>query len=239
MTTPTWLTVVAWLSLSAGFVSAAAIVYDIYGRGLRQPMRVMEAVWPITALYLGPLGWPAYARLGRPTPNAAKGSEREGFAISATHCGAGCALGDVIGEWIVFAGTLTILGSALWPGYLLDLFLGYLLGIAFQYWAIKPMGHLSRGAALRDAIRADTLSILAFEAGMFAWMAVVYFVVFAHPHLDASHAAYWLMMQIAMAVGLATTYPAQIWLVRRGVKQTMGRPQLATVGARKVGRTAA
>ena len=67
-----------------GFVSAAAIVYDICGRGLRQPMRVMEAVWPITALYLGPLGWPAYARLGRTTANAAEGSEWEGFAISAT-----------------------------------------------------------------------------------------------------------------------------------------------------------
>ena len=202
-------------------------------------MRVMEAVWPITALYLGPLGWPTYARLGRPTANAAEGSERDGFAVSATHCGAGCALGDVIGEWIVFAGSLTILGSGLWPGYLLDLVLGYLLGIGFQYWAIKPMGNLSRRGALRNAIRADTLSILAFEAGMFAWMAFVYFVVFALPHLDAGHAAYWLMMQIAMAVGLATTYPAQIWLVRRGIKQTMGRPLLAAVGAHKLRRTAA
>ena len=68
---------------------------------------------------------------------------------------------------------------------------------------------------------------------MFAWMAFVYFVVFAHPHLDAGHAAYWLMMQIAMAVGLATTYPAQVWLVRRGVKQTMGRPLLAAARAGK------
>lgn len=30
--------------------------YDVYIRGLRQPMRVMEAVWPLTALYLGVLG---------------------------------------------------------------------------------------------------------------------------------------------------------------------------------------
>ena len=239
MTPPTWLTLVAWLSLTAGFLSTAAIFYDIYGRGLRQPMRVMEAVWPITALYLGPLGWPAYARLGRPTANAARGSEWEGFAVSATHCGAGCALGDVIGEWIVFAGSLTILGSGLWPGYMLDLALGYLLGIGFQYWAIKPMGNLNRRDALRDAIRADTFSILAFEAGMFAWMAFVYFVVLAHPHLDAGHAAYWLMMQIAMAVGLATTFPAQAWLVRHGVKQTMGRPRLRPARAREVSRTTA
>jgi hypothetical protein len=73
---------------------------------------------------------------------------------------------------------------------------------------------------------------------MFGWMAFVYFVVFAQPHLDASHAAYWLMMQIAMAVGLATTYPSQVRLARRGVMQTMRRPVLASVEARKVGRRA-
>ncbi|MGH3002958.1 MAG: DUF4396 domain-containing protein [Gaiellaceae bacterium] len=219
-----WLTVLAWLSLAAGFVSAGAVVYDIHGRGLRQPMRVMEAVWPITALYLGPLGWFAYARLGRPSETAEEDAVWVGFAVSATHCGAGCALGDVIGEWVVFAGSLTIAGAGLWPGYLLDFALGYLFGILFQYRAIKPMGDLSRRAALWDAVRADTLSIAAFEAGMFAWMALVYFVFFTHPHLGAGHAAYWLMMQVAMAVGLATTYPAQIWLIRRGVKHAMGRP---------------
>jgi hypothetical protein len=41
---PSWLTIVAWIALAAGFLTAAAIVFDIYGRQLRQPMRVMEAV---------------------------------------------------------------------------------------------------------------------------------------------------------------------------------------------------
>ena len=43
--------------------------------------------------------------------------------------------------------------------------------------------------------------------------------------------AYWLMMQVAMAIGLLTTYPVNAWLVHRGVKHPMGRPttrQLAT-----------
>jgi Domain of unknown function (DUF4396) len=222
---PTWLTVLAWISLAAGFSSAAAVLYDIYGRGLRQPMRVMEAVWPITALYLGLLGWFVYAWLGRPRLKRV-GDEREweGYAISGSHCGAGCALGDVIGEWAAFAGSLTIAGAALWSGYALDFAFGYVLGILFQYWAIKPMSHLSRRATLRDAIRADTLSVVAFEAGMFAFMALVYFAFFTHPHLGTDNAAYWLMMQIAMAIGLATTYPVQIWLIRRGIKHTMGRP---------------
>jgi hypothetical protein len=53
---PGRLTINARRSIAARLVSAAVILYDIYARGRRQPVRVMEAVWPITALYTGPLG---------------------------------------------------------------------------------------------------------------------------------------------------------------------------------------
>ena len=229
---PAWLTIVAWTSLAAGFLSVGAILYDVYGRGRRQPMRVMEAVWPITALYLGPLGWFAYKRLGRPVVTRATeaGEEQvvewQAVAVSASHCGAGCTLGDIIGAWVVFVGSVTIAGAALWPEYIIDFALAYLLGILFQYLAIKPMSDLPPRAVLSRAVRADTLSLVAFEVGLFAWMALVYFVFFADPHLKPDHAAYWLMMQIGMALGLATTYPVNIWLVRRGIKQPMGRPTI-------------
>ena len=67
----------------------------------------MEAVWPITALYLGPLGLLLYSGLGRPRrsrgpQDAAKPSPQWQGIILATHCGAGCALGDIVGEWLVF-----------------------------------------------------------------------------------------------------------------------------------------
>jgi hypothetical protein len=85
-------------------------------------MRVMEAVWPITGLYLGSGGWFAYGCLRRATAShdtravgEAELPEWQGVAVSATHCGAGCTLGDIIGEWVVFAGSLTIAGAALWP----------------------------------------------------------------------------------------------------------------------------
>ena len=247
---PGWLGVVAWITIASGFLSAAAILYDMYGRGRRQSMRVMEAVWPITALYLGPLGWVAYAGLGRPvhaadprtTSMQSPGSmdhmsmpgEEElpgwrGIAVTATHCGAGCALGDVIGEWIVFGAAISIAGHALWAEYIIDFAFGYVFGIGFQYWAIKPMSDLTPRAALRDAITADTLSVIAFEAGMFGWMAVFQLVLF--PRLMTNDPSYWLMMQIAMVIGLATTYPAQIFLINRGVKERMGRPVLPAVGS--------
>jgi hypothetical protein len=62
---PDWLTALAWCWLGLAFVSAAVMLADI-ARGDRQPMGVMHAVWPITALYLGPVALLAYWRYGRP-----------------------------------------------------------------------------------------------------------------------------------------------------------------------------
>jgi hypothetical protein len=234
---PPWLTAIAWISLALGFLVAGIILYDIFGKRLRQPIRIMEAVWPITALYLGPLGWLYYARLGRPklVPGAQAHMEdnplRWGAFISGTHCGAGCAVGDIIGEWAIFAGGVAIAGMALWPEYIIDFVLAYVFGIWFQYLAIKPMSQLTRRQALADAIKADTLSVIFFEIGLFGWMALAFLVVF--PDLRTDQAAYWLMMQIGMALGLVTTYPVQIWLIRHGIKQGMGRPVLPAKSARQ------
>jgi hypothetical protein len=42
------------------------IAFDVLGRRYRPPMRIMELVWPVTALYLGPLAVWGYLRYGRP-----------------------------------------------------------------------------------------------------------------------------------------------------------------------------
>lgn len=63
---PHWLTALAWASLGTAVVCAVVILSDVYGRGYRQPMPVMEAVWPVTALYLGPLAVAGYWRYGQP-----------------------------------------------------------------------------------------------------------------------------------------------------------------------------
>src|SRR5579859_7278884 len=62
---PVWLTVVAWLYLLICFCSAGVIAYDIGFNHRRQPMGVMNFVFPITALYLGPLALALYWRWGR------------------------------------------------------------------------------------------------------------------------------------------------------------------------------
>ncbi|OZI19805.1 hypothetical protein CAL26_19760 [Bordetella genomosp. 9] len=54
--------------------------------------------------------------------------------------------------------------------------------------------------------------------GMFAWMALR---TALYPDLQPTQASYWFMMQIAMIVGFATTYPVNWWLIRRGTKERM------------------
>ena len=83
------------------------------------------------------------------------------------------------------------------------------------------MRNLTPGQALVAALKADTLSILAFEVGLFGWMALTYFVFFPNPHLEPTQPAYWLMMQIGMVIGYFTSYPMNHFLIRWRLKEAM------------------
>jgi hypothetical protein len=226
---PTWLTVLAWIWLASAFLCAGLIATDILVRGYRQDMWIMDVVWPLTALYLGPVGWLAYLRWGR--LNSHRYRQRSGarshypFSVSAgisdTHCGAGCALGDVISEWVLFAVGATIAGVALWPEYIGDFALAFVFGIGFQYFVIVPMRQLGFREGVVAALKSDSLSVLTFEIGLFGWMALFFFVFFPNPHLKADQAAYWFQMQVGMMLGFLTSYPANRWLIRHGIKEGM------------------
>jgi Domain of unknown function (DUF4396) len=229
------LPIVADISLSIAGLCALLIAIDEFRH--RQKMAIMNVVWPVTALYFSVGGLWAYFKFGRKMAREAHSgmSERRQkmeearrdptwvqIAISVSHCGAGCACGDVVAEFLVFGLSLSIAGVVLWADYSLDLAVAWLFGIAFQYFTIKPMRDLPPGKALAAAIKADTLSILAFQIGMYAWMALVYFVFFARAHLHPDQPGYWLMMQIAMIAGFLTAFPMNRWLLKRGVKEAMG-----------------
>jgi hypothetical protein len=207
-----------WLTLS--ILSAVLVVFDIFFGGHRQPMAIMSVVWPLTMLYWGPVGLIFYYGFGRATPNVSKGEAPmwQATFLGATHCGAGCALGDFIGEWLAFALALTIAGSGLGGRLLAAFVLAYLIGIAFQYFSIAPMRGLGLRAGVIAAVKADTLSLVAYEVGMFGVM--VAFAKLASP-LKPTDLAYWVRMQVAMVAGFATTYPVNYWLIQRGIKEKM------------------
>jgi hypothetical protein len=230
---------IAWTFLGIAFVCAIVIGID----ELRHPQKmwIMNIVWPVNALYLSVFGLWCYFRIGR---RMAKGAMQEmsmdhmrqmtqekqprteptwrQTMVSDTHCGAGCTIGDIIAEFILFAFGWTLFGSALYAEYAADLLLAWLFGVAFQYFAIMPMRKLSPSRGLVAAIKSDTLSILTFEIGLFAWMALTFFVFFPHPHLNPTEPGYWFNMQIGMILGFLTSYPMNSWLIKSGWKEPMG-----------------
>jgi len=244
---PHWLMVVSWIALALGFGSALVIVVDEFLLGHRQHMAVMNLVHPITALYWGPVWLWAYFRTGRKSSHKVmreqamrfggdveelkrKGESTDpenlrpwhvGNAVS--HCGAGCTLGDIAGEWIVFATGWTIAGATLWPELILDFPLAWTFGIVFQYFTIVPMReNIGRLEGLWLAIRADTLSIVAFQVGLFGWMTIVMLVIWPHHGIRIDSPDFWFQMQIGMILGYFTAWPVNRWLVSNGIKETMG-----------------
>jgi hypothetical protein len=149
------------------------------------------------------------------TPTAAQ------VFIGTSHCGAGCMVADMVCEFGIAATAFTVLGSVLLTEYLIDFAAAWTLGIVFQYFAIRPMRNLTVKQAVVAAVKADTLSIIAFQVGMYAWMALVFFKLFPHPHLTSFQPEYWLMMQLAMALGFATALPMNWWLIKTGIKEAM------------------
>ncbi|MEO8132145.1 MAG: DUF4396 domain-containing protein [Bryobacteraceae bacterium] len=182
----------------------------------------MNFVWPITGLWAGPLAVWAYFKIGRRHGSGEEPKKPfyQSVLVGDTHCGAGCTIGDFIGEWLVFLTGFSIAGSVLWADYAVDFLAAYIVGILFQYYSIAPMRGLSGWAGIKAALKADTISLVAFEIGMFAWMAFTSNVLF-HPRLEPNMPAYWFMMQIAMLVGFVTAYPANWWLIRKKFKEAM------------------
>ena len=225
-----WLTALSWTALALAFGSAGWIIVDVYGHGYRQPMGIMEAVWPVTALYFGPAAVAAYRAWGRPRSRRWQREhgdppDEPGYAVTATgvaHCGAGCTLGDIIAEFAVFGLGATVAGLTLGAEYAGDYLAALGLGIVFQYFAIAPMRGLSPRKGLIEAAKADVASLTAFEVGLFGWMALMTFVFFPAPHhLHPDSPVYWFLMQVGMIAGFFTAWPVNIWLIRAGIKEAM------------------
>ncbi len=225
-----WIEAIGWFSLSIAFASALIIAFDIVGRGYRQKMWIMNVVYPVTALYWGPVAlWfyfrhgkrkstPVIEQQGPPDPDQLPRWNILSKAVS--HCGAGCTLGDIAGEWLVASLGLMIAGKSLLADIPMDFAWAWTLGIAFQYFTIVPMRDIGPIKGIWAAIKVDTLSILAFQVGLFAGMAIYQELIFA-PGLEKSTATYWMMMQLAMILGFFTALPVNHWLVVKGLKEKM------------------
>lgn len=242
---PAWLHFLSVAYLLFGWFCAAVLTADLLRRP--QPMWIMNLVWPITALF-GTIWilW-QYFTYGRAASSseARRAGRRQGvrshknmtpFPIAVgngtLHCGSGCALGDVCAEWLVYAfpkvavafGWHSLFSDKMFPVWVLDYVFAFVFGIFFQYFSIVPMRGLSFSAGIAAAVKADALSLTAWQIGMYGFMAIAYFAIFRRGfgvRLEVGSFEFWFMMQIAMIVGFLTAYPANWWLIKHGLKEKM------------------
>ncbi|HVZ54976.1 MAG TPA: DUF4396 domain-containing protein [Pseudolabrys sp.] len=242
---PFWLHVLAWVSIAAGFICALIIAFD----ELRHPqhMWIMNVVWPTVALFASLAALWAYLSYGRlathekAMPAMERGeappSKRETpfpimVAKGAAHCGAGCSLGDILAEWLTFLvptvavwfGWTTLFSDKMFAVWIVDFIFAFILGVGFQYFTIKPMRKLSPGEGLVQAVKADALSLTAWQVGMYGFMAFAQLYVFRRVlgvRVEVNFVEFWFAMQIAMIVGFVTSYPVNWWLISTGIKERM------------------
>jgi hypothetical protein len=92
----------------------------------------------------------------------------------ALHCGSGCCLGDIVAEWLVFAlpaiavwfGWHGIFSEKMFAVWIVDFLFAFVFGVAFQYFTIAPMRHLGLAQGIWQALKADTLSLSAWQIGI-------------------------------------------------------------------------
>lgn len=216
------LVVISWIALVIGLASSIIIIIDVIKHP--QMMKIMNIVWPINGWFLGPFALWTYFKWGRLKAKDSEAEDNRGkpakVFLSTSHCSSGCTLGDAVGVPIVAYTGLAIAGSTLFAHYIVEFILAYLFGIIFQYFAIHPMNDKGMLGSIKAAIKADSLSLIAFEIGMFGWMAIVHYLLFTEPP-KPNEAVYWFMMQIAMILGFITSYPANWILVKKGIKEEM------------------
>lgn len=241
MAVPAWLHLLSQAFLALGFACAAIIAVDEWRH--RQQMWIMNAVWPLTALFGTALWLWFYFRFGRLGTKEAAAKEKGGAASKskpfwamtaegASHCGAGCTLGDICAEWLAFGvpaltvslGWRSTFSEKIFAVWILDYIFAYAFGIVFQYYAIAPMRHLGVAQGVWAAVKADTLSLTSWQIGMYGFMAIANFWIFRDllgVELRVDMVEFWFAMQIAMLFGFMTAYPVNWWLLKTGLKEKM------------------
>lgn len=225
------LNLIAVFFVCSGIGIAVRIAIDLTRHP--QSMKIMNAVWILTALWGSYLALWAYNKFGKSASMQMGNSEMnmampgmshphwQSVTLSTLHCGAGCTLADIIGESFTNYIPMIVAGSQIAGNWILDFILALIIGVYFQFYAIREMEKISVGKALSRAFKADFFSLLSWQIGMYAWMAIVHFVLFAHYPLPKDTWVFWFMMQIAMLIGFFCAYPMNVLLIKKGVKKGM------------------
>ena len=197
------LNLIAVFLVCSGIGIAVHIAIDLTHRP--QSMKIMNAVWILSALWGSYLALWAYNKFGRSSPMKMKDDGMKGMgmsdmkdmdmsgmkdmnmpdmkgmdmdmsmgemrrpywqsvALSALHCGAGCTLVDIIGEWFTNYVPVTVAGSQLVGNWVLDFVLALIIGTLISACSV-PLGSNPYGTyegMLEDCGQGDNIKEMQF-----------------------------------------------------------------------------
>ncbi|TPI44079.1 DUF4396 domain-containing protein [Mesorhizobium sp. B2-9-1] len=215
---------VAWFVLAAA--STLYVGFDQY-RNNPEPV-VMKWGFILVTLYMGPLGLLLYVLADKePRPG-----EHEAFTKPLWKQGVGstihCVAGDATG--IILAAVVTAtLGLPMW----LDLIVEYLAGFAFGLFIFQSLFMKSMmGGSYWENVKKSFLPEFISMNFMMAGMApVMSFLMMGRDMraMEPTELLFWGVMSLGVIAGFTLAYPANVWLVARGLKHGLmtERPQPA------------
>ncbi|MDX8491678.1 DUF4396 domain-containing protein [Mesorhizobium sp. VK22B] len=217
---------VAWFALAVA--STLYVGFDQY-RNNPEPV-VMKWGFILVTLYMGPLGLLLYVLADKePRPG-----EHEAFTGPLWKQGVGstihCVAGDATG--IILAAVITAtLGLPMW----LDLIVEYLAGFAFGLFIFQSLFMKSMmGGTYWENVRKSFLPEFISMNFMMAGMApVMSFLMMGRDMraMEPTELLFWGVMSLGVIAGFTLAYPANVWLVARGLKHGLMTERARQVGA--------
>ena len=206
---PAWLTTLSWVWIATAAISAIWISLDIFVKGHRQPNKALDLIWPLAALYLGPLAVPIYNRFGR-----VRGEDLTAAAVrSGLPGGVTSGLAHVVAVPFVVATGLTIANVDMWAMVAIITVLATAGIFAFEYLVFTSRDRRVPGlAGLRPALVVALVTVVAFDLGMLGWMLILYY---SENMPAAGDVRFTFLMQVGLILGTLTVYPAMRFLAAR------------------------
>jgi hypothetical protein len=211
--------------LVLGGCTALMILKDLFRHP--HPVAVMNIIWPLTGLYMPFIGWIAWWYLGRKpsqqqklallAPQKIRGNASwQTIFISTSLSAAACIFGDIMTIPIVTLLKQFAINPALWMQAIICLIVSLFMGLLFQFLAIRQREQHSFGRALLLALKTEIFPLVTYQFGIFIFMALALKFVLneqANPLL----VVFWFMLQLAIMTGFLFSWPANHFLIKRGL----------------------
>ncbi|WP_158784234.1 DUF4396 domain-containing protein [Pantoea sp. BAV 3049] len=213
----------AMLFILLGVCTSLMILKDLIR--YPQPVRIMNLVWPVTGLYMPFFGWLAWWFFARKNRSASPLLSRRGsqppalrqLFSSTSLCAAGCVLGDIIAIPTISLMNTLPFHSVILTHAVISLVLSLLFGVMLQFFALRQIEGISIFRAFWRAIKSDIFSLIVYQAGMYLYMLLAFRFIL-HNQIEPLMLHFWFMMQLALITGFVFAWPANKFLLQRGIK---------------------